>query len=87
MRNKNCYYKCITGKSKVEPQIFFSVKCFNWIIPKKFSPLKYCVIRYEKAADTIYESICTVAATLNDLIIVVALRRSKINSLSTKINN
>ena len=79
MRNKNCYYNCITGKNKVEPLIFFSVKCFNWINPKKFSSLIYCVLWYEKAADTIYESICTVAATLDDLIIVATLRRSKIN--------
>ena len=64
---------------EVEPQIFFSVKCFDRINSKKFSPLQYCVIWYEKAADTIYESICTVAATSNNLIIVVTLRQSKIN--------
>ena len=66
-------------KRKVEPQIFVSLKYFDQIKPKKFSPLKYCVIKYEKAVDTIYESYCTVAATSNDLIIVVMLRRSKLN--------
>ena len=52
MQNKTAT-NCITGKSKVEPQIFFSVKCFDRINPKKFSPLKYCVIWYDKAVDTI----------------------------------
>ena len=31
-------------KRKVEPQIFFSLKCFDRFNPKKFSRLKYCVI-------------------------------------------
>ena len=52
-------------KRKVEPQIFISLKCFDRFNPKKFSPLNFCVIWYEKAVDTIYESktLCSVAAT------------------------
>ena len=62
-------------KRKVEPQILFSLKCFDRINPKKFSTLKYCVVWYEKAADTIYDSktLCSVAATSNDLIIIATL--------------
>ena len=43
-------------KRKVEPQIFFSLKCFDRFNPKKLATLTFCVIWYEKAVDTIYES-------------------------------